>query len=338
MELRKSRAVSGAGVAAFVAVVIAIPTAAAAAPACQLKTLPVPAGVTESKVTGGDHTGRYLAGQGQLTDADYSTVVLRWKNGKLNRLDTRALEPYVSLWPTDVNANGVVVGTRLNDTGAFHTDAWQYRGGHFSLLPGLTATDDTEAHAINARGDIVGVSGNLTETAIRHAVIWPAAHPGTVRELVPVGALTSSVVAVDIDADGTVLGFLGDRPSEEQRPYIWPAHGPGYVLNGPAGSGYPEATAVHNGWVVGTVDPQDGTPDLQLVRWNLRTRKATVVGTAPWPKAVNRQGTIATVDALYYPGGRVREMNGYVSVLSDDGTAAGATAEYNGIAAIWKGC
>jgi uncharacterized membrane protein len=313
-----------------VAVAAAMPAnTASAADGLQMEQLPVPAGVVNSDVRGGDHSGRFLVGAGLRFDGtEGRQVVLRWDNGTVSELDTAALAPAAHVEATDINNDGIVVGFRVRDFSTFHTDAWIHRNGGFSLLPGLETTDETSAVAINARGDVVGQSGE-------RAVIWPADHPGTVRELTVDASSPMSSTGVDIDDDGTVLGFLGCRPCEEQRPYIWPADGPGYPLAAPAGTGYPEGVAIRNGWVAGAaVADYRGV----AVRWDLRAETASVISTEHGSAAaVNRRGTVAASDALLYRNGRVQVLNGYVTVLTDQGTAAGSDAPYlSGNAVVWS--
>jgi probable HAF family extracellular repeat protein len=257
----------------------------------------------------------------------------------VSELDTGGLAPYAQVDATDINSHGDVVGYRTRDFSTFGTDAFVYRNGRFTLLPGLTSTDSTVAVAINANGNIVGRSEDTTVSPVAwHAVIWPAAHPGTVRELTVDGQSAPWATAVDVDDDGTVLGQLGQRPTPEQRPYVWPADGPGYSLAAPAGTGYPEGAAIHDGWVAGTAITEGDVGFSVPVRWNLRLGRATVASTEQGTGvAVNRRGTVASVDALIYRNGRVQHLGGFVTVLADNGTAAGADAPLlQGNAVIWS--
>lgn len=295
----------------------------------QMERLPVPVGVVNSDVRGGDHGGHFLVGAGVRFDGtEWTQVVLRWEDGAVSELDTAALAPSMLVEAADINKDGVVVGRRITDSSTFHSDAWIYRDGRLSLLPGLEPTDETSAVAINARGDVVGRSGS-------HAVLWPADQPGTVRELAVDPSLPMPATGVDIDDDGTVLGFLGCRTCDGQRPYVWPAGGAGYALAAPAGTGYPEGMAIHNGWVAGTA-VADGRS--VAVRWDLSNGAASVISTEHGTAtAVNSRGTVAAADALLYRNGRVQVLDGHVAVLTDRGTAAGWDAPYlSGNAVIWS--
>jgi hypothetical protein len=308
--------------------------------ACRMSPLPVPAGVQYSEVAGGDHTGRYLVGGGTTFDGtQLRRVGLLWVNGKVTELNTDALAPYAEVKITDVNSHGVVIGNRITDFSTFHTDAWVYRNGRFALLPGLKPGDATNAVAINRRGDIVGTSEDYSvDPVVFHAVIWSADRPGGPRELTVGGQSPAWATGIDIDDDGTVLGQLGQRPTPEQRPFVWPARGPGYPLTGPAGTGYPSGVAIRGGWVTGEVLTADGQS--VVVLWNLRSGTARVISTAHGAAtAVNNKGTVATSSAIIYTDGQVQVLEGYPTVLSDRGTAAGSDGLVGtGHAVIWTGC
>lgn len=328
VKARNRRATYVGVILGAVTAVVPVSTASATA-SLEMERLPVPAGVENSEVKGGDHTGRFLVGAGVRFDGgQWTQVVLRWESAAVSELDTAALAPYVLVEAADINKDGVIVGRRIADYSTFRSDAWIYRDGDFFLLPGLEPTDETAAVAINARGDVVGRSGP-------RAVVWPADQPGTVRELAVDPSLPMPVTGVDIDDDGTVLGFLGCRPCEGQRPYVWPAGGAGYPLVAPAGTDYPEGVAIHNGWVAGTAVAESRGV---AVRWDLSAGTASVISTEHGTAtAVNSRGTVAASDALLYRNGTVQVLDGYVTVLTDSGNAAGTDAPFlSGNAVIWS--
>jgi uncharacterized membrane protein len=309
---------------------------------CQITLLPVPDGAVATEVTAGDPTGRYLVGTATLSSqGENTTHNLLWVNGKVGEFSTEALKPYAYVNMTDVSGRGEVIGYRTVDTSTFHTDAWIYRHGRFTLLPGLKPTDSTTATAINSRGDVVGISEDDTfNPAVAHAVIWPAGRPNAVRALTVDGASPSWAVALDIDDNGTVLGYFDPRPGET--PYVWPAHGHGHALTGPSGSSYPEAFAIANGWVVGSAFVADQSV---VLRWNLRSGAVEVVATDATPRAVNRHGTVAVLGALVHSAGNIvvlPTLDGRVAVpnvVTSRGTAAGSVGEFsNAQAVIWTGC
>jgi hypothetical protein len=288
-----------------------------------------------SEVRGGDPSGRYLVGREHLPASSITAAVV-WTDHKVRELDTSALLPYVDVTATDVNRHGTIVGYRTRDHSSFHEDAWMYREGRFTLLPGLRSTDATVPAAINSRGDVVGYSLETTgTTATFHAVLWPADRPGTVRELTVPGQPAAWLRATDIDEDGTVLGFLGGWPGQTY--YIWRPNGVAYPLSGPAAGQVSEATAIRNGWVVGY-----GQTDGQSVglRWNLRTGGVQIVSTQyPFFRTINSTGTIAAIGAIIHRDGRAVPLgdNAVPIVLTDRGTAAGMFGFFTP-PVIWTGC
>lgn len=117
-----------------------------------------------------------------------------------------------------MNAAGVVVGVGATSTGAFHAFAWTRDGGARDLgtLPGDAFS---EARAINAHGEIVGVSGAAfgSEGSYR-AVRWSP--DGEIFAL-PMGEGIASE-ARDINDRGVVTGRISHRPAAIVRDPIFP--------------------------------------------------------------------------------------------------------------------
>lgn len=294
--------------------------AQAATTHCRAVALPAPAG-TFSTVNGGDRTGRYLVGRVNYPDRSAGAL---WRHGRFTEIDASSLGG-VQVDYHDVNRHGVVVGERMTDFGSFHTDAFTYRRGKFTLLPALRAGESTEALGINSRGDVVGNSIGNGFTP----VVWPANRPGTVRALSPAAGR-----AMGIDEDGSVVGYLAPFPPGT--PYLWPAKGTPRPLPD-AGQGG-NAVAIQRGMVAGNVsDPATGMTVPAL--WNLRTG-----GFRMFPDAggsalsVNRKGTVGVVGALVHGGGRVVSVGGWVNTVADTGVAAGTTDQFNGQAVRWFSC
>lgn len=292
---------------------------------CRAVALPTPAG-TFSTVTGGDRTGRYLVGR--VNHPDRSAGAL-WRHGRFTEIDASSLGG-VQVEYHDVNRHGVVAGERMTDFGSFHTDAFTYRRGTFTLLPALRAGESTEALGINSRGDVVGNSIGNGFTP----VVWPANRPGTVRALALPGGHTAGGRAMGIDEDGSVVGYLAPFPPGT--PYLWPAGGSPRPLPD-AGQGG-NAVAIQRGMVAGNVsDPATGMTVPAL--WNLRTG-----GFRTFPDAggsalsVNRKGTVGVVGAIVHAEGRVAPVGGWVNTVADTGVAAGTTDQFNGQAVRWFGC
>jgi hypothetical protein len=318
------------------AVALLIPASAAAAAAagrCRGIALPT-LGHQYTELTGGDPTGKYQAGWGRSGTDTFDFDAIVWTGRQPQRLNTDSLLPYVNVAATGVNRHGVSIGFRTIDNSSFHTDAWLYHDGRFTMLPGLSTADATSPMAINSHGDVVGI--NLAETApVWHGVVWPADRPGTVRELTIPRQSDAWIFADGIDEDGTVLGHLGGRPGET--PYIWPVRGNPYPLNAPQGVGLAGAYAIRNGWVVGYGQRGD---QLVGLRWNLRGRTVEVTSTEyPVSLSVNRWGAVGAVGALIHSDGRVAPLGGDARpvVVTDGGTAAGMSESY-GVPTLWTGC
>jgi hypothetical protein len=300
-------------------------TPATTTTACQSTALPVPAGTTESSVNGGDPTGRYLVGVGFHVGGSEG---LLWVDAQLKPLDQSPLALYIQVQFNAVNRSGAIVGERLTSDTSFHTDAFVYRHGRFTLLAAPHPGDSTQALAIDSRGDIVG---GATGTGGRQPVEWPADRPGTVRLLPTAGQ--GAGVADGIDQDGTAVGYVGFYPTGIA--YVWPAHGRAYQLAVPAGSLGSNAAAISNGMAAGDVlDPATGSS--ALTEWNLRTGQFRI-----WPSlegaalSINRWGTIGVAGGeIVHADGREVPVTGWPNAVTDRGTAA----EFNGHAVLWRGC
>lgn len=333
---KRSRVLLGAVLAAGLLVPL-MPAVAQATPGSDTRTvrtiaLPVPDGTTQSIVNGGDPTGRYLVGT-SYAPATGRTGLL-WRHGRMTRIDDSPLQP-AQIDLEDVNRHGVVVGQRMTDLG--RTDAFVYRAGRFTILPALNPGEDTEAVAVNSRGDVVGQTFSAGGWRV---VVWPADRPGTVRVLTLPDGQPADALAGDIDEDGTVVGYL--HPYPPGTPYIWPARGIPHPLPVPADSQGGNAVAIRLGMVAGNVyHPVDPTMSRTVpTLWNQRTGTRTMwTGLENGARAVNRWGTIGLYGAVQYADGRTVSL-GYgapVTVVTDRGIAAGATDLFNGQAVIWVG-
>jgi hypothetical protein len=179
---------------------------------------------------------------------------------------------------SDVNASGVVIGN-IESTGA----GWVYRDGTVSMLPEYHGQPTTPL-AIDARGDIVGEVIGKSQVW----VIWPANHPGTVRQLLP-----KSLIASTISDTGLIGGSIG--PFDRGQPYVGDGNGTGHTLS--TGSGDPQGDlfGISGNYAVGSGPIFDGR--FPLV-WNLVTGEVTTYSNIP---------------------------DGSLDAVSDDGTAVGTS-------------
>jgi hypothetical protein len=339
VNVRRRTLHTGAAIGLLLACVASPATAGPATPQqsaeagrhCHTVQLPT-LGFGNAALHGGDPTGRYLVGQEwTFVDGIFASKMLVWVDRQVRELNTESLQPYVFVRATDVNRHGVIVGARMTNPNTFHEDAWLYRDGRFTFLPGLRPTDSTAAVAINARGDVIGSSNDpIGESS--HVVMWPADRPGTVVEWTVPNQPRFGNIPVDIDDDGTMIGWFGGRPGQTN--YIRRPDGTTYQLTAPPGVENIEASAVRNGWIVG--HGQIGIQGVGL-RWNLRTGGVETIFTEySWFAAVNRHGTIGAFGAIIHRNGETVPIAVYDTplVLTDNGTAAGMT----GSPVLWIGC
>jgi hypothetical protein len=307
----------------------------AGAAGCRMLLLPQPPAPRYSAVTAGDPSGRYLVGYSALPGAK-GTVLLLWVDGRLRRIRLPQGLPA----PTDVNSSGVIVGQTLVDG---RSTGWRYERGRFTALPGLTATDEVNPLAINARGDTVGLSVDPADSVHPRLVLWPAGRRTAARELItPV-----PVHAADIDDDGTVVAssFTG-----ESRSFIWPRGGGVRPLRSPVGGLEVTVTHIRSGWVAGSTRMPDAVGPLS---WRPRGGQVNRVGLAAGGgvDAVNRHGDLAVsrsedAPVIAHRDGRLVPLPGLahavaanVAVLADGGLAAGvALSADTAYAVIWRDC
>lgn len=233
---------------------------------CSGMVLPVAGGIQSHAFTV-DPTGRYATYRTYPRDG--GTQLWVWHEGKATKIGQPGNDDSLD----GVNSHGVAVGDVHDDDAV--PQGIVVSGGKSSPLPGGPAN----VRAINDHGVIVGDRPDKSA-----ALRWPSRTEEPVELPRPDGY--DQAMAFDVDADGTVLGLVGDTGSgaqgglgPERVPYVWPAGGPGYVLKAPTLPGHEftgyRADAINNGWVVGTA-----TTDKDLtvgVRWDLATGRAQVL-------------------------------------------------------------
>jgi probable HAF family extracellular repeat protein len=139
-----------------------------------------------------------------------------WEKGRPEDL---GVPPGYAFGPEAMNSSGTVVGSVSIEGsipyGANFAFLWRHGVGH--LLGMLPGDSSSFAHAINAAGDVVGVSstGRLFG---EHAVLWHK------EKIVSLGTLPGDLAseAVGIDAAGRVFGYsLRTVFREDWRPFMW---------------------------------------------------------------------------------------------------------------------
>jgi hypothetical protein len=316
-----------------------IATAPAAPPTrCDLARLPMPAGMGMAIVTGADPTGRIILGRAYLGDGDKQALM--WRDGKVQKLPLVGSDPSLE----DVNTAGTAVGFEFGpgEEGQFPV---VYRDGTVKRLAGGKG----EAGGINEAGAIAGMLGADRPSGVPARWAGPDSQP----ERLPLPAGYRNGSAVDIDEDGTVVGYLGDQ----QTPYVWFPDGehrplPLPMVDGETPTGG-DTSDIRNGWAIGMLHVGVKT---RAVRWNVYTGEAVVIPEFTIrPDAVNARGWV--VGAAHDPRGLLRTETGTVTLpglpqrtgtdtlgvipntLSDDGrTIAGQSDDNTDTlrAVVWK--
>jgi uncharacterized membrane protein len=215
---------------------------------CTVAVLPVPHGGSSGSMTHTDATGAYIT---------YGNVL--WTNGRPTLIPTSDMDE-----SHGVNSHGEVVGFDGHR-------AWFILDGHKHMLPLLAGYNRSVANGINSDGDIVGTAFEASSNDTV-AVIWPAAHPGTVRKLAAPGvSKEDGTEAFGISDSGVVVGTVGDG----NYAYMWDANGAGHRLATPVGYTGGKAWSTTGDWASGWAAL--GTVAYP-VRWNLRTGAAVVYG------------------------------------------------------------
>ncbi|SDD75426.1 hypothetical protein [Glycomyces harbinensis] len=273
--------------------------------ACAFETLPIPEGYQSTRVTGMSNDGTVIAYLAESPDADGpAPQQLLYADGDVTEVPM--LNDYATL--EDVNAKGVGVGWTFMS--GYVPYVW--RDGELTELP---TEEGGSAHAINAKGDIVG-SRESGGTFI--PVLWPADGTGPVDLPLPEGNELGS--ATDIGNDGTIVGHVkveGDN-SGKSKPYVWHVDGTGDYLAMPEGVDLADASAevtdIKGDWASGWLSaPGVGYGG---VRWNLAEGTAEMTDLGDWV-AVSGKGTVAShlrdsPIAAYQSGETIVELPGLI--------------------------
>ncbi len=295
---------------------------------CTPNRLPVPADLaqSQSKVSDGDSTGRYLIGRAVVNNREFTSLI--WDQGNL----TAALKTPPGARAAElvaINSNGIALGSTQYVSGnrIVNADAWYYRDGQQHLLKGSRIG----AWGLNNSNTIVGEMDSKP-------VLWR--HPDASPEHLPMLAGFPSGTAFAINDSGVVLGLLKKQlapfPAATVGGHLVAWHPDGTVTDlGVAKAAFP--VSLREDWLTFGVEHEG------LKRWNIRTGAkfdATGAQTAMngfgW--YVRRQADGNTsVPHLNGPGnslslsGDLRDgrgrMSAEVTFLADDAKTAGGYAE-----------
>jgi hypothetical protein len=250
------------------------PAGPAAPKECRIDRLPVPAGHPASIVTGGDPTGRYLVGRayGSTGHVEKHRLLI-WDNGRLTTVDMPGTDETFQ----DINGSGVAVGSSFDDGGG--TSAYVYRDGKLTKLPAPATF--VEVRAVGENGTIVGAVRD-SDVGPHRPLVWrdPAGQPQQLD--LPNGS--ASGVAVDVGADGTIVGSVSKTGLDDGQGYLWKPDGTGQMLPMPEINGKPangwSPTSVHNGVIFGNAVVRSNTNPVLVnhpLLFDLRTGKFTIL-------------------------------------------------------------
>ncbi|GAA2630090.1 hypothetical protein [Paractinoplanes durhamensis] len=305
--------------------------------ACQMRTLPVPKGLSGVEITAVDPAGKYIVGNA-TTKQNFKPIL--WTGGKAQALSI----PGKSVQLSDVNAAGQVVGmiTIGNEDYPFR---WQNGSYQMLKLP----AGDWHAYPvprINAGGEVVlnvEPKGN-TGGKDSFAIVWTAGSTKATKVPLPKGAN-----ALDINDDGTLVGAIYEGEQGATGAWAWDQQGRGRELKPDAGE---TAAGYHTqgDWAAGGL-----WPSMEPGLWNLRTGKLTHLKTPPdadLAPAMDGVGAADAVNALGWvvSGGYVLLEDGplklpvpagrtaWASAVADTGLVAGTLKNdvYNLGVAVWQ--
>jgi hypothetical protein len=225
--------------------------------ACTVAELPRVDGAGQQAVLFVDRTGAYQVGAQFSWDGGgtYREFLLVWQGGTVRRgpeLDT------VNADLTAVNSAGVIVGSE-QPAGQHHAIVLTY--GQFVRLAEPSGAD-TNAVAINDAGQVTG--GVLDGSGrMQHVLRWSA--DGTVSEL-PTPAGYAYAQAMDIDADGSVLGLVTNDPAmySDAHLVVWAPNGQAHILPGTDPDAHFWPIGIRQGTVTGTEYSSTGSV---VLRW-----------------------------------------------------------------------
>jgi hypothetical protein len=180
----------------------------------------------------------------------------------------------------DVNASGLIVGDAFADDRRIAVTVGH--DGGTTALPRDPAWDSSSADLVNNAGDVVGIA----DAGLRRTVVvWPAAAPGTYREL-PTPDV-DFLDLTDVDEQGRIVAVTD---SGSGGGFVWDTDGRWRPLVAPGAGGHSTPWAVRDGRVVGSAD--DGTGPA-AGEWNARGALVrTIRGGAIQAKAIGGRGTV----------------------------------------------
>jgi hypothetical protein len=253
-----------------------------------------------------DPTGRQVLGRTRA-GGGARHMGLIWKNGIMGKVEIPGTDQEI----TAANASGTaIVSGYVNG----NRRGWVFRDGKVVRLQAKTPI---VPRAIGEDGTIVGYRFVGLDESLSLPVIWRGPHGGP--EDLPLPPDGRFGRAVDIGADGTVLGSVTAGPYEHSRGYLWRPDGTGRELPLPEIDGRPAAgftpIALGERWITGYVYSQLVTDVNGVKDAEARRAKGGPVTVSP--------GRLSPVPALYdRTTGRFRQFPD-VEMIIESGNAQG---------------
>ncbi len=213
-------------------------------------------GMRPLEVLPGDASGEALRilATGQMLGTSTSPTgrirVVRWgATGRISALPIAPPRETGTLAPADFNSRGEVVGSAFGNLQ--HGWYWSRATGTIDLRDAVPSCLENAAAGINETGTVAG--GYCASTGWLHAFTWRRG--GGYRDLGIIGedSARGNATATDINAAGTVAGWMDPTGNSSTAPFLWNA-ATGFTFlptaAGPGGFAYTTALA-DNGTAVG---------------------------------------------------------------------------------------
>lgn len=171
----------------------------------QRQVLTLPAGATQSKVTGTDQAGGY-SGSAYFDGSGWR--ILYWKNGQVIDYGSSG---FGNDEVVGQNRRGTIAGTSLKGPWGAQRIAFRIRDGQRQILPQLAGAElRTRAIGVADNDDVYGNASVWKDQGyVTVAVRWPHDRPDVV-ERVP--GVPEGQGLVDVDHDGTLMVGSGTYP------------------------------------------------------------------------------------------------------------------------------